>query len=600
MNFVNDIYVDCYFEYIFMDKIKKVKLYSSIIQRIEDWPIFRLSQDRHNFIQQINDFTLERLKLQHPKIAEIIAETIYLERIRIKEDPWKVDPPNERGFWSRLRKKLAKSETTPPSVTRDMQDEILRTIINRYAEEIVGTFSIRTFKFARIFLYFFFNRLLNAASAKGWFRIFSRQRKLWERIHVEGNVEQIRGLFEHGTVVVVPTHFSNLDSILIGYAMDAIMGLPSFSYGAGLNLYNSGIPAFFMNRLGAYRVDRRKKNPIYLETLKSISMLSIERGVNSLFFPGGTRSRSGMIESKLKMGLLGTAVEAQRVLCQKDTNKKIFIVPLVLGYNFVLEAPFLIRQHLQIAGKEKYLESKDGGNSIRELSRFVWKIFSERSDIVLSFGKPMDILGNFVDEKGISYDSRGNQVDIKSYFTPLSTQFSAGTEGGTTLELLPVNMNLQREIEYTKMLAERLIERFYKENMVLSSQIVAFTAFNMLKFHNEKLNIFTLLRLPPDNYVFPLAAFSQAVEAVTNCLRELAQKERLKLSPQVGLPIDELIKDGIRNLGVFHADAPLKFNKQGDLESDDFHTLFYYHNHLENYGLTKKVEWQRYKIKIEE
>lgn len=580
-----------------MSTIKKiVNLYPAVIQRMEDWPIFRLSQDRRHFIQQVDEFTLERLKLQYPKIADIIAETIYAERIRIKEDPWKVDPQNERSFWSKLRRKLAKAETTHPSVASEMQDEILRTIINRYSEEIVGTFSIRTFKFARIFLYFFFNRLLNAASTKGWFSIFSRKRKLWERIQIKGDIEQIRNLFEQGTVVVVPTHFSNLDSILIGYAMDAVMGLPSFSYGAGLNLYNSGIVAFFMNRLGAYRVDRRKKNPIYLETLKAISMLSMERGVNSLFFPGGTRSRSGMIETRLKMGLLGTAIEAQRVLVQKDTHKKIFIVPLVLGYNFVLEAPFLIRQQLQISGKEKYLESKDGGRSMRELWRFVWKIFSGKSDIVLSFGKPMDVLGNFVDEKGISFDSRGNHIDIKSYFTPLST---TTTEGGK-FSISKVNAHLQREMEYTKILAERIVERFYKDNMVLSSQIVAFTAFNMLKFHNEKMNIYTLLRLPTDHYTFPLASFSAAVSAVTTALHDLASKGRLKLSEQVGLPTEQLIQDGVRNLGVFHVDAPLKFNKVGDLESRDFHTLYYYHNHLENYGLTKRVSWKDFKLKIEE
>jgi glycerol-3-phosphate O-acyltransferase len=579
-----------------MNTTEKVKLYPSVIQRIEDWPIFRLSQDRRRFIQQIEEFTLERLKLQHPKTTDVIAETIYAERIRIKEDPWKVDPPNERSFWSKLRQKLAKSETATPSVAQAMQDEILRTIINRYSEEIVGTFSIRTFKFARIFLYFFFNRLLNAASAKGWFSLFSRKRKLWERIHVKGDVEQIRGLFEHGTVVVVPTHFSNLDSILIGYAMDAVMGLPSFSYGAGLNLYNSGIPAFFMNRLGAYRVDRRKKNPVYLETLKAISMLSMERGVNSLFFPGGTRSRSGMIESKLKMGLLGTAIEAQRTLSQKNTDKKVFIIPLVLGYNFVLEAPFLIRQHLQILGKEKYLESKDGGKSIRQLSRFVWKIFSGKSDIVLSFGKPMDVLGNFVDEKGISYDNRGNQIDIKSYFTPLS---SAATEGGT-FAIAAVNANLQRETEYTKILSERLVERFHKDNIVLSSQVVAFTAFNILKYHNKKMSLYTLLRLPTDHYIFPLSAFSEAVVAVTSALHELEGKGRLKLSEQISLPTEQLIRDGVRNLGVFHVKAPLKFNKAGDLESDDFHTLYYYHNHLENYGLTKRVEWKNFKLKTEE
>lgn len=39
-----------------------------------------------------------------------------------------------------------------------------------------------------------------------------------------------------------------------------------------------------MNRLGAYRVDRRKKNAIYLEALKVYSTEVIMRGGHSLFF----------------------------------------------------------------------------------------------------------------------------------------------------------------------------------------------------------------------------------------------------------------------------------------------------------------------------
>src|SRR5690625_7368921 len=103
---------------------------------------------------------------------------------------------------------------------------------------------------------------------------------------------------------MLPTHVSNVDSSLIDYVIETKVGIPAFAYGAGLNLYNFGPAAYFMNRLGAYRVDRRKKNPIYLETLKAMSTLSIKSGVNNLFFPGGTRSRSGHSESRLKLGRL--------------------------------------------------------------------------------------------------------------------------------------------------------------------------------------------------------------------------------------------------------------------------------------------------------
>ncbi|MBL7818204.1 MAG: 1-acyl-sn-glycerol-3-phosphate acyltransferase [Saprospiraceae bacterium] len=577
--------------------MQPVKPYPQVFERIDQWPIYKLSQDRRHFIEEIDQFTLNRLLLEHPKLYNLIAETIYQERNRIKETPWKVDPPNEQVFWNRLRSKLVKSESAPKTQANDIHKDIIERIIHRYSTEIVGTFSPNTFRFARVFLYNFFNRLLNAA-AERWWRFLSSRNQLHERLQVFGEVETIRTLMKKGIVIVVPTHFSNIDSILVGFAMDQIVGLPSFSYGAGLNLYNSGAAAFFMNRLGAYRVDRRKKNPIYLETLKAMSMLSIVRGTNTLFFPGGTRARNGMVETRLKMGLLGTAVEAQRVLCQqvKEENggrsdnkelkddkvqpQKIFIVPLVMSYHFVLEAPFLIRQHLQITGKEKYIGGRSEGNSIREWLKFIWQFFSKKSDIILSFGKPMDVMGNFVDAEGTSFDARNQPLSISDYFT---------TEGIVTEDL-------QREAEYTKLLANKIVDRFHRENIVLSSHVVAFTAFNMLRANNESFDLYALLRLLPDDFVFPIEEFTAAVEAVQHGLFELEEKGRLKLSDIIHQSATELVNDGLKNLGVYHARKPLLFNKKGDIESDDFNTLFYYHNRLENFGLTKRVQWTNFKM----
>jgi glycerol-3-phosphate O-acyltransferase len=44
--------------------------------------------------------------------------------------------------------------------------------------------------------------------------------------------------------------------------------------------------------------------------LKEYSTVLLEHGYHSLFFPGGTRSRSGGVERRLKLGLLGTALAA--------------------------------------------------------------------------------------------------------------------------------------------------------------------------------------------------------------------------------------------------------------------------------------------------
>lgn len=570
---------------------KEVKIYPRVIERIEDWPIYRLSKDRTEFLREIDEHTFQRIASRHKKdLSDVLVKTIYQERIRIKEDPWKVDPPNDRSFWNRISKKLIqKSLDRTDAEARAASEEILRKIIHRYSEEIVGTFQISTFRFAQRFLTAFFNRIFNAAVGRSVRAMFRGKRNLFERLNIVGDVETVRSLFQYGTVVVVPTHNSNLDSILVGYAMDQIMGLPSFSYGAGLNLYNFGPAAYYMNRLGAYRVDRRKKNPIYLETLKTMSRLSIQRGVNSLFFPGGTRSRSGAIETDLKMGLLGTVVEAQRAgvgqsagADGKKSGAKVFVVPLVICYNFVLEAPFLIEQHLRSTGKENYIRLKDEGTSIRSWFWFIWRFFSTSSDITLSVGKPMDVMGNFVDAEGKSYDRYGNELDIREYFR------SRGE----------VTEDRQREEEYTKLLAERIAERYHVENVVLSSHLVAHAVFEILAHQNPKLDLFGILRLPHDEYLFPFRAVEEVVEQMQVTLFEWERANKIKLAPELRLSPAEIVRDGVKNLGIYHTEKPLQFTKDGELVSSDFRVLYFYHNRLSNYGLDKAVHWKAEEIEV--
>jgi glycerol-3-phosphate O-acyltransferase len=578
---------------------KEVKIYPRVIERIEDWPIYRLSKDRTEFVREIDEHTFKRLAAKYKKdLSDVLVKTIYQERIRIKEDSWKVDPPNDRTFWNRISNRLIKKSLDKDSdEAREVSEQILQKIIHRYSEEIVGTFQVSTFRFAQRFLTAFFNRIFNAVVGKGIRAMFRGKRNLFERLNIVGDVETVASLFQHGTVVVVPTHSSNLDSILVGYAMDQIMGLPSFSYGAGLNLYNFGPAAYYMNRLGAYRVDRRKKNPIYLETLKTMSRLSIQRGVNSLFFPGGTRSRDGAIETELKMGLLGTVVEAQRAMAtnpkkHRTTGQppqppssvppKVFIVPLVICYNFVLEAPFLIEQHLRNTGKENYIRLRDEGTSVRSWLRFIWRFFSTSSDITLSVGKPMDVMGNFVDASGKSFDHYGNELDISEYF------LSRGE----------VTEDRQREEEYTKLLAERIADRYHVENVVLSSHLIAHAVFEMLSHQNPKLDLFGILRLPHDDYVFPFRAVEEVVEQMQEKLFEWERADKIKLAPEIRLTPAELVRDGVKNLGIYHAEKPLQFITENKIVSSDFRVLYFYHNRLSNYGLDRAVHWKAEEIEV--
>lgn len=555
-------------------------LFSDLIPNIEEWPIYRLHARREEFVRELAEETLQRLMESRrvEELQDIIAHTIYKERIRIKEAPWRVDPADEKVFWNQISKKLV--DTNFQSGQPGSGDEIinlLRQIIHRYAEEIVGTFNKKTFLFARRFLTAFFKWLLNAAAPQG--RLFwGTRRQLYERLIVKGPLEDIRQLAKDHILVVLPTHFSNLDSILVGYAMDAVVGLPSFSYGAGLNLYNFGPAAYYMNRLGAYRVDRRKKNQIYLETLKTMSRLSIEKGTNTLFFPGGTRSRSGSMESQLKLGLLGTTVEAQRALYQSGDNRKVIIVPLVIGYNFVLEAKSLIENHLKRTGREQYIRTKDYGSSIRQIIKFTWQFFSAASDITLSFGQPIDVVGNPVNAAGQSLDKDGQPISLREFF------FYGDA----------VTPDLQRESEFTRTLSQRIVKLYYRENIVLSTHLVAYVAFQLLQDAHPGLDLYALLRLPTSDLCIPRAEFISHIDRYRTRLLEMEQEGLLRLAPEIMENADTITRDGLRKLGTYHDRKPLLLSRAGNIRSQDFKLLYYYRNRLEGYHLAEAVASPHY------
>jgi glycerol-3-phosphate O-acyltransferase len=554
--------------------------YDPIIPSKNEWPVVKLARERKEFVKKVSDLAEERILNLTDKNPDILKEeletTLYREKLRIKQNPWVVDPDDEGSFWGEVKDSLLHI-TTATGTTKKKKLEgyqsILNKITSRYAEEIASNFKHTHYKFTRSVVTYGFSRLLNAARVKGFKSIFSNQYTLQDKIQITGETDQLRDLATKGTVVMVPTHFSNLDSILIGWII-SVLGLPPFIYGAGLNLFNISIFAYFMNSLGAYKVDRRKKNLVYLETLKTYSKEAIQFGCHSLFFPGGTRSRSGMIESKLKLGLLSTAIEAQRANFQNgldDISGKIFIVPVTINYHFVLEAPSLIRDHLSITGQERYYKENDEFSNSYKISKFLLKFFTKGSDISVSVGKAMDVLGNYVDENGDSLDKKGRKIHTRDYFL---------SEGEITVDH-------QREEEYTNMLGKRIVEEFHKINRVFSSHLVAFTAFEMIKSANRKLDLFDLIRLPEEDISIPYDEFKANCNKVLDRIIQLTENGKINMAPHLHNDMDTIIKHGLDNVGMYHAKRPLIMDVKGDIVTEDMSLLYFYHNRLTGYGLEK-------------
>lgn len=556
------------------------KVYDYVIPDIRDWPLYQLGQEREQFMEQVVDSTLQGI-LQSSKykagLSEEIAKVIYMERQRLRDTPWAVDPKDEDAFWKGIRKELMRKslDGVPDEQENDNNRILLGKILRRYVSEITGSFEISTYRLVRRLLTYLFKTMLNAFSIPLFSRFLRANFTVDDKVKMMGQIDHIRELAKKGTVVLVPTHFSNLDSILIGWSLDKI-GMPAFSYGAGLNLYNSPFFAYFMRRLGAYTVDRRKKNAFYLETIKNFSRISIARGTHSLFFPGGTRSRSGQLEDKIKLGLLGTAIDAQNDHHLADKDEKVFIVPLVLNYHFVLEAKSLIEQFLSNTGKELYLVEKHPFGGFFGLFKFMIKFFRKSSEIILNFGKPMDVMGNFVDTEGRSVDQFGCEIDIKDYFV---------SQGATKFDR-------QRNEQYTQHLADKLVERYHEENVVLTSHLIAFTAFQFFKKKHSSLDLYGVMRLPKDDCRIPLDAFKNAAQSVVDQLMWLAERDKVQLSYQIiHGSMDDIIGHGLENLGAFHNEKALAMDKKAnEIYSDDMALLYYYQNRLEGYSLDKEFK----------
>lgn len=548
--------------------------YPNIIKNLDDWPITEFYKDRPRIVKKLAEETTKYISDHHSRAEALsmLNQTIYAEKLRVKSEPLKVDPPNENVYWAKLE-----AEINNELLNVDGKDEFIKEklskILNRYSEEIAGDFNPKTFLFARKALTRIFGAIFNPFASRKGGLFWGNTESLLDKIKIEGPTDEIRELFDKGTVLILPTHFSNLDSILIGYAIEMLTGLPAFSYGAGLNLYDYEIMAYYMSRLGAYKLDRRKKNPIYAQAIRQFSTISIQEGLNSIFFPGGTRSRKGALEKKIKLGLLSTLIDAQNEFYLRNYNKKIIIVPLVISYHFVLEGSSLIEQYLKKTYKENYYSKKKAKKTSLRSIRFMNRLLKSDSSVTLSFGSPIDVFGNQIDTNARSIKN-GKEIEIDKYFKSNSQ----------------VTYDKQRNLVYTRHLGDEITKSFSKENVVLTSHILTFVVFQMFKKAYSNMDLFNLVNLPEDYLDFSIEEVSLQIDKIKSRLFELEANDKIKTSKEVKtlLPLD-LIRHALKNINVYHFYKPIIL-KKNRLVSEDFKLLYYYSNRLTGYNLEEVIK----------
>jgi glycerol-3-phosphate O-acyltransferase len=538
--------------------------------RFEQVPIVEGSLHRMNEIRPGVLATARRRTMgdfEQAKLDLLLGEALYAEKNRLKREKATLFTRHRKVVDQELWRGIESGLLNPAAVVD--RKKLLNQVVSHYTNEIGGHFDNSVYWFATRSVPWFFSWLLNAASVQR-FLPWGMTQSLESRLTILGEVPALQKLAQKGTVLLVPTHQSNIDSVLIGYII-YLMRLPPFAYGAGLNLFSNPVLSFFMSNLGAYTVDRKKSNPIYKQCLKHYSTELLERNIHSIFFPGGGRSRSGAIESRLKLGLLGTALEAQLAnLKSGRPNPNVYVVPMVMSYHFVLEAASLIEDYLVEAGKHRFIKSRDESSQLSQVLSFFWKLFSSQTGITVRVGRAMDIFGNLVDDDGNAIGPNGTLIDPRAWLT----------SGGE------LKADRQRDQEYTRELGDRIAERFHRENTVLTSHLVAFSFFEMLRRRYPDLDLFRFLRLSLPQRSIPWSEFLAQAEKDYERVRTMADRGQLYLSSDLlNRSTEQWVRHGMKHLGLMH-DAEVVCSDGSAVWTEDMTLLYYYRNRLTGYGIS--------------
>jgi len=435
------------------------------VPRPSDPSIFWFNSERDDIVADVVKRICSAHEPDRDRLEIALNDAAYheIQRLETQRDE---EARDRLGYWRSMIRRIGKMDDVE-------QRRVLHTIVTEMTRDVAGNFDPRVYRFARQAA----PRLIGGIMEPR--RLVAAAPESLDRVlKVQGDVELLRQLQNDGSLVFVPTHSSNLDSIVLAQALE-ISGLPPVIYGAGKNLFTNPIISFFMHNLGAYRVDRRIRVSLYKDILKLYSQVMIERGYHSLFFPGGTRSRSGMIERRLKLGLLGSAVEAFTTNQVRQVDRPVWFVPTTINYALVLEAETLVRDWLMEEGQARFIIEDDEFSQIDRWFAFFRKMVGMRGACIIRFGDPIDPFGNRVDGRGQSLTPTGRAIDAGGYVEQ---------RGKPVIDAV-------RDAAYTRELGEVLGQRYEQDTVLMSTQVVAHVLFRDLVQSTPGMDLFARLRL---------------------------------------------------------------------------------------------------------
>jgi glycerol-3-phosphate O-acyltransferase len=521
-------------------------------------PIFRYNSQRSSLVSK----TVDRVVEQADDLLYLLNDAAFHETRRLDKTKRSKDLERLDGWRS-----LARGVGRMSDAARVAK---LRELATMYAQDIAGNFDPQVYRFSTRLIPSLVTTLLNPSSLPSLLRDPQRAFSLdalADKVVVRGNIDLLQRLAADGTLVFVPTHSSNLDSIVFGFALES-SGLPPATYGAGKNLFTNPLLSYFMHNLGAYKVDRRLRHLLYKMCLKAYSMVLIENGFHSLFFPGGTRSRSGGIEQRLKLGLMGTGIEAYTRTLIDGRERKVYFVPATINYLITLEATTLIGDYLKEAGKERYIIDDDESTRPGRVATFARKLLGLNGSVVIRFGTPLDPFGSEINDEGMSCDRRGRAVDTASYVRSLDGNVVADSK---------------RDAQYTRELGRAIARAFKRETVAMSTNVVAAACFAYLRSQSPSSDLFTVLRMR--DQIIPRDELAREVLRARDQLLDLEKGGGVHVSDAIrNASGGDIVSQAMRAFRGYHTTTIIEPGADG-IALRDTNLLFYYQNRMVSFGL---------------
>ena len=188
-------------------------------------------------------------------------------------------------------------------------------------------------------------------------------------------------------VVYLMNHRSNADYVVVAYVLARGVHV-SYAVGEWARAWPL---EYVFKSFGAYFIRRRFREPLYHTVLERYVQLITRNGVTQGIFPEGGLTRDGKLRAP-KLGLLDYIC---RTLADPAFGRDIWLVPVAMNYDRVLEDRSLIRE---------LIDERDRPGRIAQLGTVFWYLASNTmrlltgrlkryGRVAVNFGTPLSVRG---------------------------------------------------------------------------------------------------------------------------------------------------------------------------------------------------------------